>query len=162
MARTPEERRETNRRNAQMSTGPRTPEGKSRARLNALKHGLRAEDFALPGEDQEELKRLTDEWVAYYEPRSPGERAVLDRCVYATVQQRRCARFHAEAVAEQVRTAQEDWDHQQEDEVADLITRLKTEPAGAVRKLKRSTKGCHRSYAVVIGRPHCAEPLGCP
>jgi hypothetical protein len=142
MARTAEERRETNRRNAQRSTGPRTPEGKSRARLNALKHGLRAEQFALPGEDQEDLKRLTDEWVEYYEPRSPGERAVLDRCVYATVQQKRCARYHAEAVAEQVRIAQEDWNHQQEDEFAELKEQLQTAPAEAVRKLKRSTKGC--------------------
>jgi hypothetical protein len=142
MARTPEERRETNRRNAQRSTGPRTPEGKQRARLNALKHGLRAEEFALPGEDQEELKRLTDEWVEYYEPRSPGERAVLDRCVYATLQAKRCARFHAEAVAEQVRSAREDWNHKQENEFAELKALLHTAPAEAVRKLKRSTKGC--------------------
>jgi hypothetical protein len=142
MACTPEERREINRRNSLRSTGPRTPEGKQRARLNALKHGLRAEEFALPGEDQEELKRLTDEWVDYYAPRSPGERAVLDRCVYATVQQKRCARFHAEAVAEQVRSAQEDWHRQQEDEFAELKELLKTAPSEAVRKLKRSSRGC--------------------
>jgi hypothetical protein len=142
MARTPEERRETNRRNAQRSTGPKTAEGKAKARLNALKHGLRAEEFALPGEDQEELKRLTDEWVEYYQPRSPGERAVLDRCVYATVQLNRCTRYHQEAVAEQVRQAQEDWVKQQEDEVAALVEQLKTAPGEAVRKLKRSSLGC--------------------
>jgi hypothetical protein len=142
MACTPEERREINRRNSLRSTGPRSPEGKARARLNALKHGLRAEEFALPGEDQEELKRLSDEWVEYYEPRSPGERAVLDRCVYATVQLKRCTRFHAEAVAEQVRQAQEDWDRQQENEVEELKDRLRTEPKEAIRKLKRSALGC--------------------
>ena len=31
-----------NRQNAQRSTGPRTPDGKSRTRLNALRHGLSA------------------------------------------------------------------------------------------------------------------------
>jgi hypothetical protein len=37
-----------NRRNALKSTGPRTEEGKARASLNALKHGLRASSLALP------------------------------------------------------------------------------------------------------------------
>jgi hypothetical protein len=142
MACTPEERREINRRNSQRSTGPTSTAGKARARLNALRHGLRAEEFALPGEDQEQLKRLTDEWVEYYEPRSPGERAAIDRCVYATVQLQRCAKYHAEAVAEQVRTAQEDWNRKQEDEVEDLKKLLTTDPAEAVRKLRRSTLGC--------------------
>jgi hypothetical protein len=35
-------RAEANRRNAQHSTGPRSPEAKNRTRLNALKHGMRA------------------------------------------------------------------------------------------------------------------------
>jgi hypothetical protein len=34
---------EANRRNAQQSTGPKTTRGKARARLNALKHGFRAQ-----------------------------------------------------------------------------------------------------------------------
>jgi hypothetical protein len=142
MACTPEQRKEINRRNAMRSTGPRSTAGKEKARLNALKHGLRAEDFALPGEDQDTLRRLTDEWVEYYEPKSPGERAAIDRCVYATVQLRRCAQYHAEAVAEQVRQAQEEWHRTQEDEVADLKKRLKTDPEPAIRKLRRSTLGC--------------------
>lgn len=37
-----------NRRNALKSTGPKTEEGKARASLNALKHGLRASSLALP------------------------------------------------------------------------------------------------------------------
>jgi hypothetical protein len=132
MACTPEVRREINRRSAQRSTGPRTADGKARARLSALKHGLRAEEFALLGDDQEALKRLTDEWVDYYQPRSPGEHAVLDRC----------ARYHAEAVADQVRKAEEEWHRRQEDEVEALKELHKTAPAEAVRKLNRSARGC--------------------
>jgi hypothetical protein len=40
-----------NRRNSQLSTGPRTPKGKLRVALNPLKHGLTAEQIVLPYED---------------------------------------------------------------------------------------------------------------
>ena len=40
-----------NRANAQRSTGPRSVEGKSVSRFNALKHGVDAASIALPGED---------------------------------------------------------------------------------------------------------------
>ena len=42
---------EANRRNAQKSTGPRTPEGKKISCLNALKHGVYSHDVVLPHED---------------------------------------------------------------------------------------------------------------
>src|SRR5271156_1347395 len=40
---------EANQKNALHSTGPTTPEGKQRSRLNALKHGLRAKEVIIPG-----------------------------------------------------------------------------------------------------------------
>jgi hypothetical protein len=42
-----------NRRNAQMSTGPRTAEGKSVSRLNALRHGLTGHIDVRTPEDQQ-------------------------------------------------------------------------------------------------------------
>lgn len=45
---------ESNRRNAQKSTGPKTKAGKNRVRLNALKHALYAYVGNLPGEDEEQ------------------------------------------------------------------------------------------------------------
>lgn len=51
-----------NRRNALKSTGPTSPEGKARASMNALKHGLRASSLAVPilenPEDWEVHRRL--------------------------------------------------------------------------------------------------------
>src|SRR3954469_11171201 len=139
---TDEERREQNRKNASHSTGPKTPEGKLRASMNAWKHGLRAESLALPNEDAEALRELNDEWLEDYRPASPGMRAMLDRAVYSTVQLRRCARFHAAAVAEQVRNAEEAWDRRQEVEFERLKTLLRTAPADAMLDLKRSARGC--------------------
>ena len=42
-----------NRRNAQKSTGPRTPEGKAKTRYNALRHGIHADQIVLPIEEEE-------------------------------------------------------------------------------------------------------------
>jgi hypothetical protein len=47
-----------NRQNARKSTGPKTPEGKAVARLNALKHGLLSQQILLPNEDEASLMQL--------------------------------------------------------------------------------------------------------
>ncbi len=60
---------EANRRNAQRSTGPRTPTGKARVKFNALKHGLLAKSVILPIRSRSEkrshfyalLEQLIDE-----------------------------------------------------------------------------------------------------
>ena len=65
MALTQAQRAEINRRNARKSTGPRTDAGKAASRLNAMKHGLRAQTVPLPVEDPAELEALADEWVDY-------------------------------------------------------------------------------------------------
>ncbi len=52
-----------NQRNAQRSTGPKTPEGKEQSRRNALKHGLTGAGVVLPERDAAEVERAP--------PRSP-------------------------------------------------------------------------------------------
>ena len=47
-----------NRQNAQKSSGPRTLRGKSLAKMNALKHGMRAAQILIPGEDEREFVDL--------------------------------------------------------------------------------------------------------
>ena len=61
---------EANRRNAQMSTGPKTAAGKAKASLNALKHGERAKAAApvLPQEDPAELDAKIRRWVEDLQP----------------------------------------------------------------------------------------------
>jgi hypothetical protein len=56
---------EINRANAQHSTGPKTPEGKQKSSLNALRHGLTGQIVVMPTEDlaayQQHLKSFTGE-----------------------------------------------------------------------------------------------------
>ena len=62
---------EANRRNAQKSTGPRTVEGKSKVKLNALKHGMTAATVVLPHEDAAAYERRLETWTRELNP--PGE-----------------------------------------------------------------------------------------
>jgi len=59
-------RAETNRNNAQYSTGPKTEAGKWRSSLNALRHGLTGQIVVMPQEDmtayRAHLKTFTDEY----------------------------------------------------------------------------------------------------
>lgn len=61
----PEARRKANRANAQLSTGPRTPEGKASSCLNAVKTGLTGRTVLLPNKDaapyQEHLAKYVQE-----------------------------------------------------------------------------------------------------
>jgi hypothetical protein len=47
-----------NRRNARKSSGPKTSRGKSLSKMNALRHGLCAEQVLVPGEDEREFADL--------------------------------------------------------------------------------------------------------
>src|SRR5947209_7903768 len=142
MGLTAEQRREINISNSRASTGPRTAAGKLRAAQNALRHGLRAERFALPGEDSELLAALTDEWVDYYRPATPGLRALLDRAVLATVQHRRGALFQTAAVSKKMRAAEALYDQEQQERVARGVALFESDPEAAVRDLKRTAAGC--------------------
>ena len=62
-----------NRANAQKSTGPRSVEGKSASRFNALKHGIDAASIVIPGEDPATFDALSVEYANEYRPQSPSE-----------------------------------------------------------------------------------------
>src|SRR6267378_2709880 len=68
---------EANRLNAKKSTGPRTAQGKSASRLNALKHGLFATDPIIPGEDPAHLEALRAGHYDQFQPATPHEHVLL-------------------------------------------------------------------------------------
>jgi len=70
---------EANRRNAQKSTSPKTPEGKSAVSMNALRHGLRARTVVLPGEDPTEFHQLCDDLQAEWTPQSRTEQFYVEQ-----------------------------------------------------------------------------------
>lgn len=69
---------EANRRNAQNSTGPKTPEGKEAVRFNALTYGLRTRATILANEDVSAYIDLWDEFEAEYQPQTRTEWTYLE------------------------------------------------------------------------------------
>ncbi len=68
-----------NRRNARRSTGPRTPSGKTRAAMNARRHGLFAREVLLPGEDTGEWERFHGRLLADLAPKGELECLLAER-----------------------------------------------------------------------------------
>jgi hypothetical protein len=70
---------EANRRNAQLSTGPKTERGKSKSRRNAIRHGLTAETVIDALEDAEDYGAFELAVTADYEARTAVERELVLR-----------------------------------------------------------------------------------
>ena len=64
---------EANRRNAQLSTGPRSPEGKAAASQNPIVHGHRARHVCMVNENIAEFKKLCQELHDEWLPLTPSE-----------------------------------------------------------------------------------------
>jgi hypothetical protein len=70
---------EANRRNAQLSTGPTTEEGKKQSRQNAVRHGLTAETVIDALEDAEDYAAFEMAITADYDAQSAVERELVLR-----------------------------------------------------------------------------------
>ncbi|MGP8199914.1 MAG: hypothetical protein ACLQU4_10470 [Limisphaerales bacterium] len=76
---------EANRRNAQKSTGPRTPEGQTVSKMNAVKHGILSKQVLVRGlnikESNRELSALHDRFRQELNPVGPVEEMLVDQIV---------------------------------------------------------------------------------
>jgi hypothetical protein len=70
---------EANRRNARLSTGPVTEEGKKKSRQNALRHGLTAETVIDALEDAEDYAAFEMAVTVDYDAQSAVERELVLR-----------------------------------------------------------------------------------
>jgi hypothetical protein len=66
-----------NRINAQMSTGPRTPEGPAVSSVNALKHGLTGNTVLLASDDAQACQQRLDTYVEQYRALTLEERRLV-------------------------------------------------------------------------------------
>src|ERR1035437_480355 len=104
-----------NRLNAQRSTGPRTPAGKTRVSSNALKHGLTGREVVLPNENPDDFDSFRAGLLTSLDPQGDLEGALAEKIVAdfwrlrrvpifeATLYRRGCAELLVKQADESVR-----------------------------------------------------------
>src|SRR5450755_4283927 len=85
-----------NQANSQKSTGPRSVEGKSASRFNALKHGIDAASIVIPGEDPADYDALAADYLSDFRPQSTSEAFNVQTMLRADWQKRRLQRVEAD------------------------------------------------------------------
>ena len=81
--------------NAQLSTGPKTEEGKARVSQNARKHGLTARDLVVPDDQKEEFDELLADHTVELAPIGVIEQTIFNQLVRAAWDLRRIGRMEA-------------------------------------------------------------------
>src|SRR5215210_510010 len=153
---------QANRRNALKSTGPKTPEGKALARLNATKHGLLSQEALLPGEDEDALKELAERLRAELQPVGEMESLLLERIIDATWRLRRLSRveagiFNWELYEEVAERAQEEARAYKSDvriEMRDALNTITDEQKHqeALSRAEEMKRKQHRAETATLGR----------
>ncbi len=92
---TTEKQIDANRRNAQRSTGPNTPQGKAAAARNSTKHGLRSQDALLSDEDGEIFGHMQRELYYQLQPQGEVETFLLKRIAMGIWRLQRMLRVEA-------------------------------------------------------------------
>src|SRR6478609_8801969 len=107
-------KKNANRSNATHSTGPRTPQGREKSKMNATTHGIFCHALVLEGEDPALLEHLREEFIAAHKPQNITELQLVDRIVIASWKLRRVqeaeAALHASKSGELQEFAQRDYE----------------------------------------------------
>ncbi|NLX12734.1 MAG: hypothetical protein GXY44_03655 [Phycisphaerales bacterium] len=94
-------KRAANRRNAQKSTGPQTPEGKAVVSRNAVRHGLLAQHIVLaedPNENPADFNQLLEQLMDQYRPTRTVASLLVERLAAGFWRLRRALRFEVQSI----------------------------------------------------------------
>ncbi len=119
-----EARREAARQNGLKSRGPKTAQGKSISRCNAMTHGLTARVTMLPNEDPAAYEAQRAGWIKKARPRDVVELSQVERLAYVSLQLQRVARAQSAQLCFQFVAAAEAKRAREQGEAIDLSLRL--------------------------------------
>ncbi len=132
---------DANRKNALKSTGPKSHPGKDKTRFNGLKHGLRAGQVVLPGEDPAEFEAERQGWIDDWKPQSHTRAVLCERAAAASWRLRRSVRVEAARLRELADAAAERFDAEQRDAVDGAFDLFETNPRQALEILRSVMAG---------------------
>ena len=147
---------DANRRNAQKSTGPKTPAGKAASCMNALKTGIHAKSAIIKGEKAEDLQDLIEEYYSHHQPDTPELRAIVDDLIVCEWEIRRITHCGAQM-----------WNHQVEDSwekakypTGKVAANNHKSHLALQRRLDSTRRG--RDRALKLLREHRTNPIPTP
>jgi hypothetical protein len=108
-----EKQLEANRRNAELSTGPVTAEGKAIVSKNRVSHGVLSRDVVLPGMEQfenvEDFQQLKESMEEYWQPEGVMEEALCEDLAIQWWRMRRLYRHESGSLKEQHESTKKFW-----------------------------------------------------
>ena len=140
---------DANRRNAQKSTGPRTPEGKARSSQNALRHGLASisHHSFLAADDRTAFERMLAGYIRIYQPAHADEIDLLTDAVFCKWRQQRAWSAEAQLIEMAVALNQHDLQKKlPKANVAAQVANGFTHSAEQTQPLRRYEAQLHRQY----------------
>jgi hypothetical protein len=129
-----------NRRNAQLSTGPRTEQGKMSSRANSLKHGLCASVVVV--EDVELVQRRSLEFFETLKPQNELHVWLVGEAALCSIRIERAERIERRVRDKISLRAELTWDDDRRFEVEVTGRSLSKDPGGTVESLRRTPHGC--------------------
>ncbi len=149
---------DANRKNALKSTGPKSKPGKDKTRFNGLKHGLRAEQLVLPGEDPAEFAAELKGWSDDWNPQSHTRAVLCERAAAASWRLRRSVRVEAARLRGLADAAAERFDAETREAIERAVALFQTDPQAALARLRSHAAGvdhliaCWGGIAGVLAR----------
>ena len=136
-----EAQREASRANGAKSRGPKSPEGKAVTKFNGLKHGLRAEQVVLPGEDPAAFEAEKQAWFDDWRPATHTRAVLVERAAIASWKLRRAVGAESAMRSQRADEAAREFDVERLARVDRAVARFDDDPAGALTLIESGAVG---------------------
>jgi hypothetical protein len=133
---------DANKRNAALSTGPKSEQGKRISRANAITNGLSGQGIALADSDAAKVEQRLPAWRETFAPGNEQDEWLVRDLVVQSVRLENCRVYEAVILDTEAENANASWDDDRTLEAAKLLGRLAKQPEVVSRALTSTKQGC--------------------